>query len=62
MPSKKKIRYNHTLLSDEYAIKDMLLKMKDYINKGIEVYPNSFAIEDAKNAIIMEKVLNGEKL
>ncbi len=61
IPKTKKIRYNHTSLSDEYAIKDMLLKMKDYINKGIEVYPNKYAIQDAKNTLIMEETLRRKK-
>lgn len=61
MPKQTRIRYNHTVLSDEYAIKEMLLKMKDYIKKGIEVYPNEYAINDAKNALIMEETLERNK-
>ena len=61
IPQTKKIRYNHKALSDEYAIKEMLLKMKDYINKCIEVYPNEYALNDAKCALIMEETLRSKK-
>lgn len=44
--------------SDEYAINIILNKMKDYIEKGIEVYKNEDAIQDAYLAIKMREALS----
>ena len=43
---------------DEYAIYIYLLKMVDFVLKGVEVYPNTYAKVDSIASIIMNDVTN----
>lgn len=58
--NKPQVKYIKTKIenTDEYAINIILNNMKDYIEKGIEVYKNEDAINDAYIAIKMREALS----
>ena len=57
----KKIKYNHKIDSDLYAIKKILLSMKKYIKNGIEIYNNNNALEDSYISIKMAEAVPSNK-
>lgn len=57
----KKIKYNHKIDGDLYAIKKILLGMKKYIKYGIEIYNNNNALEDSYISIKMAEAIPSNK-
>jgi hypothetical protein len=55
----RKITYQRDpfLPEDETAIRKCLIGMKDYIDRGIEFYPLSAALQDAYISILMDEAV-----
>ncbi len=58
----KKIKYNHNINQDLYAITKILILMKKYITKGIETYKNEYALDDSYVSIKINDAIKENKI